>query len=333
MIVGGQDMLAVETKQLTKDFETKDTLLRAVNNLDLSIEESEVYSLLGPNGAGKTTTVRMLTGILYPTLGSARVLGLDIIKDAQEVRGKVGLLTETPALYERLTVRQNLEFIAKLYDVTKEDIRHRIEEIVDLFDISEKIDLSAGSLSKGMKQKVAIARAIIHNPPVIFLDEPTASLAPESAKIVRNQIHELSKKEKRTFFICTHNLFEAERLSSRVGIINHGILIAQGSPEVLRELKKDETVTIFRFVKWNPEIESFIKKQNIEIIDTNPNLNSISVAISDIEKQTPPIIESLINQKHNIIEVRHEYPTLEKIYLELVETESIPRDAEEEEEL
>ena len=325
-------MIAVETKQLTKDYETKDTFLRAVNNLDLSIEESEIYSLLGPNGAGKTTTVRMLAGILRPTLGGASVHGFDILKDSQKLRANVGLLTETPALYERLTVRQNLEFIAKLYDVPKQDIKNRVEEIVDLFDIVEKIDLPAGSLSKGMKQKLAIARAIIHNPPVIFLDEPTASLAPESAKIVRDQIIKLSKKEQRTFFICTHNLFEAERLSTRVGIINHGSLIAQGSPEVLRELKKDETVTILRFVKWTPEIESQVKNFNVEIIESNPDLKSISLAIHDIENETPKIIDSLVKGNHQIIEAKHEFPTLERIYLELVETESIPRFEEEEEE-
>lgn len=325
-------MIAVETKQLTKDYETKDTFLRAVNNLDLSIEESEIYSLLGPNGAGKTTTVRMLAGILRPTLGGASVHGFDILKDAQKLRANVGLLTETPALYERLTVRQNLEFIAKLYDVPKQDIKNRVEEIVDLFDIVEKIDLPAGSLSKGMKQKLAIARAIIHNPPVIFLDEPTASLAPESAKIVRDQIIKLSKKEQRTFFICTHNLFEAERLSTRVGIINHGSLIAQGSPEVLRELKKDETVTILRFVKWASEIESQVKNFNVEIIESNPDLKSISLAIHDIENETPKIIDSLVKGNHQIIEAKHEFPTLERIYLELVETESIPRFEEEEEE-
>ncbi len=324
-------MIAVETKQLTKDYETKDTFLRAVNNLDLSIKESEIYSLLGPNGAGKTTTVRMLAGILRPTLGGAIVHGFDILKDAQDLRANVGLLTETPALYERLTVRQNLEFIAKLYDVPKEDIKNRVEDIVDLFDIVEKIDLPAGSLSKGMKQKLAIARAIIHNPPVIFLDEPTASLAPESAKIVRDQIIKLSKKEQRTFFICTHNLFEAERLSTRVGIINHGYLIAQGSPEVLREMKKDETVTILRFAKWVPEIESQIKNFNAEIIESNPALKSVSLAIHDIENETPKIIEALVKSNHQLVEAKHEFPTLERIYLELVETESIPRFEEEEE--
>ncbi|MCG3217253.1 MAG: ABC transporter ATP-binding protein [Candidatus Heimdallarchaeota archaeon] len=325
-------MLALETTQLTKDYETKDTFLRAVNDLTVAIEESEIYSLLGPNGSGKTTTVRMLAGILKPTLGSANVLGYDIVKESQQLRANVGLLTETPALYERLTVRQNLEFIAKLYDVPKEEIRHRVEEIVDLFDISEKIDLPSGSLSKGMKQKVAIARAIFHNPKVIFLDEPTSSLAPESAKIVRDQIIKLAKKEKRTFFICTHNLFEAERLSTRVGIINHGMLIAQGSPAVLREMKKDEAVTILRFVNWKPGIESFLKKLNVEIVDINPDQKTISVSISDIETQTPEIIKNLVNQKYQMIEVRHEYPTLERIYLELVETESAPRFDEEEDE-
>ncbi len=325
-------MLAVETHQLTKDYETKDTFLRAVNNLNLKIEEAEIYSLLGPNGAGKTTSVRLLTGLLRPSEGGASVLGLDIVKNAQEIRGKVGLLTETPAIYERLTVRQNLEFIARLYNVPKKDIRHRIEEIIDLFDISEKIDLPAGSLSKGMKQKLAIARAMLHDPPVIFLDEPTASLAPESAKIVRDQILKLAKTEKRTFFICTHNLFEAERLSSRIGIINHGSLIAQGTPSELRELKKDETTTLFRFDQWSKEIKDYFETNKLEIVEMDTERKIISVIIPKIEQDTPGIIKELIHQNHSIVEVKHEFPTLEKIYLELVESESVPRENHEEEE-
>jgi ABC-2 type transport system ATP-binding protein len=323
-------MLAVETHQLTKDYETKDTFLRAVNKLDLKIEEAEIYSLLGPNGAGKTTSVRLLTGLLRPSEGGASVLGLDIVENAQEIRGKVGLLTETPAIYERLSVRQNLDFIARLYNVPKEDIRHRIEEIIDLFDISEKIDLPAGSLSKGMKQKLAIARSMLHDPPVIFLDEPTASLAPESAKTVRDQILKLARVEHRTFFICTHNLFEAERLSSRIGIINHGSLIAQGTPSELRELRKDETTTLFRFNQWNKEIKNYFETNKLEIIETNPERKTISVAIPKIEEETPEIIKELIQQNHSIVEVKHEFPTLERIYLELVETERVPRENHEE---
>ncbi|NPD88877.1 MAG: ABC transporter ATP-binding protein [Asgard group archaeon] len=323
-------MLAVETSKLTKDYKTKEAFLRAVDTLDLAIEESEIYSLLGPNGAGKTTSVRILAGLLRPTDGNAKVLGLDIIKDAQEIRSNVGLLTETPALYERLTVRRNLEFIADLYDVPKEEVKPRIEEIIDLFEISEKIDEPAGALSKGMKQKVAIARAMFHDPKIIFLDEPTASLAPESAKIVREQIQKLAKTEHRTFFICTHNLFEAEILSSRVGIINRGSLVAEGTPAELRDLHKDQRITVFRFTKWDNALKNFFEDLDLELIEIDQNQKSISAIIPQVEKQTPTIIENLVKQKYSMVEVRHEYPTLEKIYLELVETESIPREEEEE---
>ncbi len=321
-------MLAIETRQLTKDYEIKKDrkkiYLRAVDNVNLQIKESEIYCLLGPNGAGKTSTSRLLTAILRPSIGGARILGLDVVEDASEVRSKVGLLTETPALYERLTVRQNLNFIAQLYSIPKEDINPRIEEIVDLFDLTEKIDLSAGSLSKGMRQKVSIARAMIHDPPVLFLDEPTASLAPESAKIVREQIMKLAKTKKRTFFICTHNLFEAERLATRVGIINRGKIISQGSPAELRELKKDETSTIFRFSSWSDIIKNYFQEGDYEILEIDPEKKSISIFISDIENETPQIIEKLINQKFPMFEVRHEYPTLERVYLELVESENQP---------
>ena len=315
-------MLAVETRDLTKLYGK----LKAVDDLNLEIEESEIYSLLGPNGAGKTTTVRMLTGLLEPTLGGARVLGMDIGENIQEIRGRVGLLTETPALYERLTVGQNLDFFAKLYKVPSEEIKPRIEEIIDLFEIEDKLDEPAGALSKGMKQKVAIARAMFHNPELIFLDEPTASLSPESAKVVRDQIVKLAKKEQRTFFICTHNLFEAERLSTRVGIINHGKLVAQGSPAQLREMRMDETITVFRFAKWDKSYSSFLKSLEIDIMDEIEELKSISVNIHDIEKDMPEIINSISDKKLPLIEVKHEYPTLERIYLELIELEGVPRE-------
>ena len=277
-------MLAVETRNLTKDYDIKQdgkrAHLRAVDGLNLSIEKSEIYTLLGPNGAGKTTTTRLLAGILRPSIGGARILGLDVVEDASQVRSIVGLLTETPALYERLTVRQNLTFIANLYDVPKEEIKPRIEELIDLFDLPEKIDLPAGSLSKGMRQKVAIARSMIHDPPVIFLDEPTASLAPESAKVVRDQILKLSKLEKRTFFLCTHNLFEAETLSTRIGIINHGKLISEGTPNQLRDLKKDETTTVFRFAVWDDVIKNFFQERNYDVLDIDPKRKSISIFIT-----------------------------------------------------
>ncbi len=315
-------MLAVETYNLTKMFHK----LKAVDELNLEIKEAEIYSLLGPNGAGKTTTVRLLTGLLRPTQGGARVLGLDISNDLQEIRSRVGHLTETPALYERLTVRQNLDFFAKLYEVPETEIKPRIEEIVDLFELPEKLDEPAGTLSKGMKQKVAIARAMFHKPELIFLDEPTASLSPESAKVVREQIVKLAKKERRTFFICTHNLFEAERLSSRVGIINHGKLVAQGSPAELREMRKDETVTIFRFSTWKSNTKEFFEDKKIEIVEHNQDQKYVSAIIKDIEKQTPSIISSLAKNNFQLVEVKHEFPTLERIYLELVELEGVPRE-------
>ncbi|MCK4972250.1 MAG: ABC transporter ATP-binding protein [Candidatus Heimdallarchaeota archaeon] len=315
-------MLAVETYNLTKMFNK----LKAVDELNLEIKEAEIYSLLDPNGAGKTTSVRMITGLLRPTMGGARVLGLDISENLQEIRSRVGHLTETPALYERLTVRQNLDFFAKLYKVPETEIKPRIEEIVDLFDLPEKLDDPAGTLSKGMKQKVAIARAMFHKPELIFLDEPTASLSPESAKVVREQIVKLAKKEKRTFFICTHNLFEAERLSSRVGIINHGRLVAQGSPGELREMRKDETVTIFRFSTWESNTKEFFEDMKIEIIEQNQDKKYVSAIIKDIEKQTPNIINSLAKNNFQLVEVKHEFPTLERIYLELVELEGVPRE-------
>ena len=172
---------------------------------------------------------------------------------------------------------------------------------------------------------------MIHNPSDLSLDEPTASLAPESAKVVREQILKLAKTEKRTFFICTHNLFEAERLATRVGIINRGQLITQGSPAELRELRKDESYTIFRFSDWNDLIRNHFQENDYEILEINPNNKSVKLFISDIEKETPLIIENLVNHKFPMFEVKHQFPTLERVYLELVENANRPRNDQEEE--
>ncbi|MHA1303115.1 MAG: ATP-binding cassette domain-containing protein [Candidatus Heimdallarchaeaceae archaeon] len=311
------ETLAIETSRLTKDYDS----LRAVNEVDLKITRSEIFGLLGPNGAGKTTTIRLLAGILTPTFGDAKVIGLDTVEQSLELREKVGLLTETPSIYERLTVRQNLSFFAQIYGVKKEDIELKIDQLADIFEITEKLDVPAGTLSKGMKQKLAIARAMIHDPEVLFLDEPTASLAPESAKVVHDLIHKLAKERKRTFFIATHNLTEAERLCDRVAIINKGKLLAVGAPNELKSMMKGETITIIRFLKWDKEIEKFFEdtSYNVRNIDTDNRI--IKLKLDEYEKQTPKILKDLISKNFQITEIYHQKPSLEKIYLELVEGE------------
>ena len=207
----------IRTEALTKQFpgSQKGTAIMAVDGLTLEIKEGEAFGFLGPNGAGKTTTVRMLTCLIGPTSGRATVNGLEVGRDDTAIREQVGILTESPGMYDRLSAEKNLTIFAKLYGV--KDIQGQVQKYLRLLGLWERRADEVGSFSKGMRQKLAIARALLHEPKVLFLDEPTSGLDPEAAKLVRDFIAEL-KTEGRTIFLCTHNLDEADRLCERIGI-------------------------------------------------------------------------------------------------------------------
>jgi ABC-2 type transport system ATP-binding protein len=207
--------------------------LVAVDHLTLEVQAGEVFGFLGHNGAGKTTTVRLLNGVLAPTSGSARVLGLAPVEQGPVLRRRTGVLTETPSLDERLTGRENLEIYAALYGVPRREIAARVKELMELFQLEDRADEKAGDYSKGMKQRLALARALIHRPQLLFLDEPTSGLDPVAARLVHDMITHLSHEEERTVFLCTHNLDEAQKLCDRVAVLEHGKLIALGTPAEL----------------------------------------------------------------------------------------------------
>ncbi|MEN6340950.1 MAG: ABC transporter ATP-binding protein [Methanospirillum sp.] len=206
--------------------------VRAVDGVSFEVGEGEVFGLLGPNGAGKTTLIRLLAGVLTPDAGSARVLGLDPTTDGSAVRSRCGVLTETPAVYERLTARQNLAFAADVFGVPVSEVDRRVGDLLARFSLQDRADEPVGGFSKGMKQRLALARALIHDPELLFLDEPTAGLDPVASR----QVHELVgalRDEGRTVVLCTHHLVEAEALCDRVGVLSKGRLIALGT---VREL-------------------------------------------------------------------------------------------------
>ena len=218
----------IRTEKLSKYY-GKGGEIKALDELDLEVYEGETFGLLGPNGAGKTTTVRLLNCIIKPTSGTATVNGHDILKDETEVKRFTGLLAESPGLYEKLSAREFLEFMGALYDVPSDILPERIDDLLRLFGLYDRRDYLLEGYSRGMKQKVLIAAALIHDPPILFLDEPTSTLDPGAAHMVKDLIKELANRADKTVFICSHILPIVEELCDRIGIINQGKLIALGT--------------------------------------------------------------------------------------------------------
>jgi len=219
--------------------------LTAVDHLNFEIGRGEIFGFLGHNGAGKTTTVRLLNGILNPQEGRSSVLGLSPLEQGAALRARTGVLTETPALEERLTAQENLEVSAALFGVPRSEVGQRIATALKLFDLADRAREKVGGYSKGMKQRLALARVLLHNPEVVFLDEPTSGLDPIAAHHLHEIMRRLSREENRTIFLCTHNLTEAQQLCDRVGIMEHGRLMALGTPnELVQQLQRNLRIEI-----------------------------------------------------------------------------------------
>jgi len=307
----------IKTQGLTKVFKIGkkgETELVAVDDLSLEVESGEVFGFLGPNGAGKTTTVRMLTGLIRPSSGSAQVAGFELGEDDTNIRRNVGILTESPGMYERLTAEKNLTIFANLYDVP--NIEKSVNKYLSMLDLWERRHDAVGSFSKGMRQKLAVARALIHEPQILFLDEPTTGLDPEASKTVRDFVEEL-KNEGRTIFMTTHNLDEAERLCDRVGIFQQKLLTVD-SPSNLREKMFGRKV-VFHLSEVKPEwidlVTNIAGAGNVEAVD-----NKLVISLQDPEASNPEIIKALVMagaQLRFVGEIRH---SLEQIYLEMVKS-------------
>jgi len=228
----------IRTDKLSKYY-GKGSKIKAVDELDLEVYEGETFGLLGPNGAGKTTTVRLLNCIIKPTSGTATVNGHDILKEETEVKRVTGLLAESPGLYEKLSAYEFLEFMGSLYDVSGDILPERIDDLLKLFGLYDRRDYLLEGYSRGMKQKVLIAAALIHDPPILFFDEPTSMLDPRAALMVKDLIKGLADRAGKTIFICSHILPIVEELCDRIGIINQGKLIALGTvDEIIAQAKK-----------------------------------------------------------------------------------------------
>ncbi|NVM52916.1 MAG: ABC transporter ATP-binding protein [Candidatus Helarchaeota archaeon] len=304
----------IRVKNLSKHFGD----LKAVDGITFNVENGEIFGFLGPNGAGKTTTIRMLSCIIKPTTGNAHLNGYNILENPMDIRKMVGILTENPCLYERLTPVYNLDFFGKLYEVPDTIRLQRIDEILELFDLDDRKDEKVETFSKGMKQKLALARTLLHNPKIIFLDEPTAALDPKTAKGVRDYIKKLSSGGKHIIFVCTHNLTEAEYLCDRVAVIDHGTIVGIGSPEELsRDIWKGERVEIV-MKNYTKTIEQTIKDlDNIKHFEfQDPYLK---IDVNDTSVDNPIIIESLVKVGAQIISVEVKRFSLEEVYLNLIQ--------------
>jgi len=288
----------------------------AVEDLNLKVEKGEVFGLLGPNGAGKTTTIRMLACLIKQTSGTAFVNGLEIntSSDSQKIRGIVGVLPESPGLYESLSANRNLDFFAQLYGVPKDKREKRIEELLKMLDLWDRRDEPVATYSKGMRQKIAIARAFVHDPQVVFLDEPTAGLDPQASLTVREFLVAL-KKEGRTVFINSHHLDEVERLCDRIAVMNRTAL-AIGSPKDLARRYWGRT-TVVELAAVDPAYVDIVRgldfASNVRIDD-----GRILVDLDDPEIRNPVIVERLTRAGAKIEYVTELKRSLEDVYMKLI---------------
>jgi ABC-2 type transport system ATP-binding protein len=302
-------MIIIEN--LTKKFGE----ITAVEGLTFQVEEGEIFGFLGPNGAGKTTTVRMLCCLISKTSGEATIDNYDISKsvDSLQIRRMIGLVPDNVGLYEDLTAFENLDFYGKLYEVPEGRRRENIERFLKMLDMWGRKDTRTGTFSKGMKQKLALARALVHEPKILFMDEPTANLDPESSKTVRDFILEI-KKQGRTIFLNTHNLDEAQRVCDRIGIIKTKLLTI-GTPEQLREsLSKPKTE--IRLAQVRDGMHTALSKLIPNKIEVSNN--KLLIDMTDPDKENPAIIAAITSIGGQIQGVTQLVSTLEDVYLQIV---------------
>jgi ABC-2 type transport system ATP-binding protein len=301
----------IEAENLTRKFGD----LTAVDAVTFRVDEGEVFGFLGPNGAGKTTTVRMLCCLISKTSGEARIADYQVGNEADspKIRKMIGLVPDNVGLYEGMSAYDNLDFYGKLYDLSESQRRESNEYFLKMLELWEKRNDAAGTFSKGMKQKLAVARALIHNPQVLFLDEPTANLDPESAKTVRDFLLEL-KKQKKTIFLNTHNLDEAQRICDRIAILNTRVMAIGTAEELERTVKGRQTV-----IKMARMGDAVVKAlERLALINLSYDGARATFDVADPEKENPPVIRTIVEAGGEIQTVMVQGSTLEEAYLKLV---------------
>jgi ABC-2 type transport system ATP-binding protein len=306
-------MNMIEVKNLTKQFDE----VTAVDGVTFAVAKGEVFGLLGPNGAGKTTTIRMLCCLISKTSGEAQIAGYPIgsSADSLAIRKMIGLVTDNIGLYEELSAYENLDYYGKLYECPEGQRKERIEYYLKMMDLWEKRDQSISEYSKGMRQKVAIARALVHDPELLFFDEPTANLDPESARVVRDIILKL-KKDGKTIFINTHNLDEAQRICDRIGILRTKLL-AVNTPEQLETSTWGTSKTVFQLEQVNDQILEAVRKLNPRELGVEDN--KIILVLANPLKQNPEVVQQIISAGGRIQYITQLNPGLEETYLKVIQ--------------
>ncbi|MEM5799325.1 MAG: ATP-binding cassette domain-containing protein [Candidatus Aenigmatarchaeota archaeon] len=295
-------MYTIETESLRKEFKN----IVAVDDLNLKVNKGEIFGLLGPNGAGKTTTISMLCTILEPTSGKAFVNGYDVVKDQDKVRKSIGIVFQDPSLDDRLTARENLEMHASLYGVKEK--KQRIKEVLELVELTEKANTLVKTYSGGMKRRLEIARGLVHHPEILFLDEPTLGLDPQTRAHIWDYIRDLVKKENITIILTTHYMEEADSLCDRIAIIDHGKIIACDTSEKLKKTLKGESIILK--VSDNKKAEKYL--DNAKTFD-----GKIAVYVKNAEKEITKILFQLKKHKIDVYEVSIRKPSLNDVFLAL----------------
>ena len=298
------------TENISKDF--KD--IKAVDGVSLHVRAGEVLALLGPNGAGKTTTVRMLTTVLRPSSGTARVAGFDVITNPEEVRASVGVLTEDHGLYDRMYIREYLDFFGQIYGMPAEAREKRIQHLISKFDLLDAVNRQIGKYSKGMRQKLSLARSLLHSPLVLLLDEPTSAMDPASARLVRNAIKSL-RSDDRAIIVCTHNLAEAEELADKIAIIRAGRIIASGSSEELKE-------KLLGPIEYLVQLADSLNSRNIplpvEAELAEKGKDWFRYRVNSPEKSNPTLLQNLVAEGYKVVKIEEIKRSLESVYLQAV---------------
>jgi len=300
----------IETFDLSKTFGE----FLAVDGVTLQVEAGEVLALLGPNGAGKTTTIRMLASILSPSRGWAKVAGFDVVREPIGVRSSIGMLTEHHGLYTRMKAKEYLAFFGRVYGLSDEQTERSSQELLKRLELEEGLSKRLGEFSKGMRQKLALARVMLHEPTILLLDEPTSAMDPSSAKIVRESIFRL-RSSKRAIVVCTHNLMEAEILADRIAIIQNGKIIVHGTPEELKQKILGDPIMRVELTEPLNGIEPQLPAR-VKVLEYGSNW--IRYDSSDPKEMNPVVIDMLSEQGFEIVTLSQVDRSLEEVYLRVV---------------